>query len=370
MARWLSPNLPDGPLKELNRELHELHRKAGYPSVRELQEAIGKAASHTKIHHAFTKPKVPSWGVVELAVEALAAQARPRVDPEAEVDRFKALWDRASVSGSGTADDSQADAARAQIRATEERQPEPVRASGSRLENPARRLRGDLATARYAVDIVLCIDITGSMQPIIQEVREGAFSFHAKLASTMHQREKRVDQMRIRVVAFRDFIDSPQDALHASPFFKVPHEVHKFEKFVSSLSAGGGGDIPESGLEALSVAIDSDWQRNLTRQRHVIVMFTDAPAHPLGGPTRQSDGYPEGIPSSFEELSERWGAHGDPKARMDEAAKRLILFCPDASPWGEIADEWNNVIWFSSKAGAGLMDVEMELILDAIASSI
>lgn len=313
---------------------------------------------------------MPSWGVIELVVEVLATQARPRVDPEAEVDRFKALWDRASASGSGTADESQADAARAQTRATEEGQQEPVRDGESRLENPTRRLRGDLATTRYAVDIVLCIDITGSMQPIIQEVKEGAFSFHARLASTMHQREKRVDQMRIRVVAFRDFIDSPQDALHASPFFKVPHEVHKFEKFVSSLSAGGGGDVPESGLEALSVAIDSDWQRNLTRQRHVIVMFTDAPAHPLGGLLRQSDGYPEGIPSSFEELGERWGAEGDPKSRMDEAAKRLILFCPEASPWEEITDKWNNVLWFPSEAGSGLMDVEMNLVLDSIASSI
>lgn len=114
MTQWLSPNLPNSPLKELNRELHEQHRKAGYPSVRKLHEAIGEAVSHTKIHHAFTKPKVPSWGIVELVVEVLAAQARPRMDPEAEVDRFKALWDRASASRSGTTDHSQADAASAQ----------------------------------------------------------------------------------------------------------------------------------------------------------------------------------------------------------------------------------------------------------------
>jgi hypothetical protein len=48
---------------------------------RELQ--ISRAASYTKINHAFTKPKVPSWGVVGLIAEVLAAQARPRGDPEA-----------------------------------------------------------------------------------------------------------------------------------------------------------------------------------------------------------------------------------------------------------------------------------------------
>lgn len=92
---WKTPDLPPGPLHRFNRELHTLHRKAGYPSARALQDAVGgeDVVSHTTIHHAFIKPARPSWGVVELVVEALAKCSRPRVDAEAEVDRFKALWD-------------------------------------------------------------------------------------------------------------------------------------------------------------------------------------------------------------------------------------------------------------------------------------
>ncbi|MEV7312725.1 DnaB-like helicase N-terminal domain-containing protein [Streptomyces microflavus] len=98
MPQWLRPRLPEGPLKDLNRELHALHGKAGYPSARHLYLAVGKAASHTKIHHAFVKPTLPSWGVVEVVVEQLARQARPRLSTEDEINRFKGLWDKVHAS--------------------------------------------------------------------------------------------------------------------------------------------------------------------------------------------------------------------------------------------------------------------------------
>ncbi|MFF3908109.1 DnaB-like helicase N-terminal domain-containing protein [Streptomyces sp. NPDC001848] len=98
MPQWLRPELPEGPLRVFNRELHELHGKAGYPSARKLYLAVGKVVSHTNIHHAFVKPTLPSWGVVEVVVEQLAHQARPRLSSEAEVNRFKALWDQAHAA--------------------------------------------------------------------------------------------------------------------------------------------------------------------------------------------------------------------------------------------------------------------------------
>ncbi|WP_336116393.1 DnaB-like helicase N-terminal domain-containing protein [Streptomyces sp. PTD9-10] len=100
MPQWLRPKLPEGPLRIFNRELHALHGKAGYPSARKLYLAVGKVVSHTNIHHAFVKPTLPSWGVVEVVVEQLAHQARPRLAAENEVNRFKALWDEAHASGS------------------------------------------------------------------------------------------------------------------------------------------------------------------------------------------------------------------------------------------------------------------------------
>ncbi|MFF3765894.1 DnaB-like helicase N-terminal domain-containing protein [Streptomyces sp. NPDC001922] len=47
------------------------------------------------------KSTLPSWGVVEVVVEQLAHQARPRLAAESEVNRFKTLWDEAHASLSG-----------------------------------------------------------------------------------------------------------------------------------------------------------------------------------------------------------------------------------------------------------------------------
>ncbi|WP_336605830.1 DnaB-like helicase N-terminal domain-containing protein [Streptomyces sp. BA2] len=54
------------------------------------------------------KPSLPSWGVVEVVVEQLAHQARPRLVADVEINRFKALWDEAhaAVSAAQTPGDS------------------------------------------------------------------------------------------------------------------------------------------------------------------------------------------------------------------------------------------------------------------------
>jgi hypothetical protein len=211
---------------------------------------------------------------------------------------------------------------------------------------------------RYAVDIVFCIDVTGSMKPVISAVKSNVRAFHDLLGSAMAQKSKSISQLRIRVIAFRDFTDNPDDAIEFTDFFKLPGQQAEFETFVSALQADGGGDPPESALEALAVAIDSEWERGLDRRRHVVVMFTDAAA------------YPKAAPDSIDELFERWGYPSSEDASMENGAKRLLLFAPDTRPWNAIAADWNNTIFLPSKAGFGLEDHEMEEIINAIANSI
>ncbi|MGW5779894.1 hypothetical protein [Streptomyces sp. NPDC003863] len=80
----------------MSTELHTLHRRAGWPSVRELSRALGDGvASPSRIHDAFTKPRLPDWGLLDVLVTALAEKI-PRADPAAEAERFYALWDAAS----------------------------------------------------------------------------------------------------------------------------------------------------------------------------------------------------------------------------------------------------------------------------------
>jgi hypothetical protein len=224
---------------------------------------------------------------------------------------------------------------------------------------------------RYAVDIAFCIDVTGSMHPVIDAVKTNALAFHDKLAAVMAKKNKSIDQLRVRVIAFRDFADRADDAMQTTDFLTLPGQDTEFADFVKRLRATGGGDEPESGLEALSVAIDSAWERGFDRRRHVVVVFTDASAHPLGDPAaRTAHTYPQAIPANIDDLFEAWGYPSSQGSTMENAAKRLLIFTPDTEPWNVIAADWNNTIFLPSQAGDGLEELEMEEIINAIANSI
>lgn len=236
----------------------------------------------------------------------------------------------------------------------------------------AQQPRHTPASLRYAVDIVMCIDATDSMSPILANVAKSALAFPARLAEEMASKGRGISSLRLKVVAFRDFGDDPADALTVSRFFRAPDELVQFQKTIQGLRANGGGDEPESGLEALAMAMASDWETGLDRRRHVIVLFTDAPAHQLGDPKQtRAHNYPRTIPSSLDGLFEQWG-YGQRGANtlMENSAKRLLLFAPDAYPWSDIAEDWNNTLMFPSEAGEGLEEWEMDQIVATIANSL
>jgi len=220
----------------------------------------------------------------------------------------------------------------------------------------------------YAVDIVFVIDVTGSMQPVIDNVKRSALSFHDDLRKVMAEKDKSISNLRVKVVAFRDFLDDESDALEQSPFFTLPDERSGFDSFVHSLEAGGGGDMPESGLEGLGVAIRSDWERGMDRRRHLVVLFTDAPAHPLEHSASLAS-IPAGTPRSMNELFDAWEGDGQ-SGGMEHSAKRLLLYAPDMEPWNSISEDWQNTLHFPSQAGDGLDDYTFDEILNQIAASV
>ncbi|MEU5051585.1 vWA domain-containing protein [Streptomyces sp. NPDC021096] len=224
---------------------------------------------------------------------------------------------------------------------------------------------------QYAVDIVLCIDATGSMFPVLDNVKSSALQFHDRLNDVMAKKGKAISQLRLKTIAFRDFGDDPGSAIEQTDFLHLPSQAKGFEQFVRGIEASGGGDIPESGLEALALAINAPWETGLDRRRHVIVMFTDAPAHPLGTVGTTAHTYPSDIPRSIDDLFEQWGYARSQTAVMEQSAKRLVLFAPEGAPWSDpIAEEWDLTLHFASKAGAGLEEFEMDEIIETIANSL
>jgi hypothetical protein len=107
----------------------------------------------------------------------------------------------------------------------------------------------------------------------------------------------------------------------------------------------GGGDEPENGLEAVALALQSNWTTGGDRRRHIIVLWTDGEAHLLEKRPKPA-GYPSNILSNYNELADLW--HGQ---LMDARAKRLVIFAPETTPWSDIATHWNQVIYLPSQAG-------------------
>ncbi|MFD7026511.1 hypothetical protein ACFWAR_00540 [Streptomyces sp. NPDC059917] len=68
--------------------------------MRELARALGTGVvSPSRIHDAFTKPRLPMWGLVEMLVSELGGRT-PGADAAVEVKRFHALWDAAAEADS------------------------------------------------------------------------------------------------------------------------------------------------------------------------------------------------------------------------------------------------------------------------------
>jgi tetratricopeptide (TPR) repeat protein len=74
------PPVAPGPHRELVDALHTLHHRAGWPSLRRLAADTG--VSHTTVSKALSSAALPSWGTLELLVEAMGG----------DVTRFQALW--------------------------------------------------------------------------------------------------------------------------------------------------------------------------------------------------------------------------------------------------------------------------------------
>ena len=228
----------------------------------------------------------------------------------------------------------------------------------------------------YKIDIVFCIDVTGSMQPVINTVKDHILKFPDDLINKLSAKGKTADQIRVRVVAFGD-CKADTNALNASPFYTVlpPEQKPELDYFVSALSANGGGDEPESGLEALSVAMCSDWVLDGDRQRHMIVLFTDGSAHPLEDRVGEIPAaFASQIPSSIDELTDGWEGRGQNASgfatTIKRPSRRLILFAPDTYPWASIGDSWQQTLFLPSKAGNGLAEVEYDNILQNLSTGI
>jgi hypothetical protein len=118
----------------------------------------------------------------------------------------------------------------------------------------------------------MCIDTTGSMGGLLSLVKSNALKFYPDLKKACEEKDKNIDQLRIKVISFKDYNADGADGMHETEFYNIPEQEDNFKTYVNNLTPDGGGDEPENGLEAVALAINSDWTKGGDRRRHIVIV--------------------------------------------------------------------------------------------------
>ena len=119
------------------------------------------------------------------------------------------------------------------------------------------------------VDIVFVLDVTESMQPYIDAVKQNVIAFAQDLQANSRD-------YRLGLVTFEDYVVSAYPDCNCAYRNSFTSDVKQFTDWVGTLHAGGGGDIPEDQLDALSYAAKFPFR---PEAEGIIIIVTDAPPH-------------------------------------------------------------------------------------------
>jgi hypothetical protein len=119
------------------------------------------------------------------------------------------------------------------------------------------------------VDIVFVLDVTESMQPYIDAVKQNVIAFAQDLQSNSRD-------YRLGLVTFEDYVVSSYPDCNCAYRNSFTSDVKQFTDWVGTLHAGGGGDIPEDQLDALAYAAKFPFR---PEAEGIIIIVTDAPPH-------------------------------------------------------------------------------------------
>lgn len=231
----------------------------------------------------------------------------------------------------------------------------------------------------YFYDFVFCLDITGGMDPLLRSIREVIANLYNRFERYYSEYyNKKIASLRVKIIAFRDVYCDGKYWLETSDFFILPSQTNELLDVLSALEAKGGGDDPESALEALVLAMKSDWIKindiNTQRTRHVIILCTDAAAHAFEeSKLYESNNYPHGMPESYKELLIAWNGSQPLDGNiertfyMDKRARRLFIFAPEGCyPWDDICEDFEACVFRPVEERLGSGDINAETMLDTI----
>lgn len=137
-------------------------------------------------------------------------------------------------------------------------------------------------------DIVFLLDATGSMQPAIDDLKKNIKLFFKTLSDGDDNGSTVVKDWRARVIGYRD-VKADSEWFISNPFTR---DIGEIENQLDRLEADGGGDEPESLLDALYKVAkfgstpkmaqeeDPEMWRYRSEAARIVIVFSDASFHP------------------------------------------------------------------------------------------
>lgn len=225
------------------------------------------------------------------------------------------------------------------------------------------------------IDIVFCIDATGSMSPCIDSIKANAKKFYLDFVETMtNDFNSNVEEVNLKVISFRDYTsDSFEEAMQQSEWFELSAgDDDKYQQCLDSIIADGGGDAPENGLEALFYAMTTDWKARGSNDRQVIVLFTDADAIPFGTQMGEAN-YPKDM-VDMDGLLSTWmckqpGFISQSDFKLKDKCKRLVMFGPAGSIYEDLAKKLERSQFIPVVMDSGLGELDFDNVIKIIAAS-
>lgn len=212
-------------------------------------------------------------------------------------------------------------------------------------------------TMETNIDIVFCVDTSKDMAPFVSEFKENAHTTYKRFLKLYEDAGIGFTNLRVKIITFGD-CTLEGDSICESKFFTLNDEKEheEFNRYVHKIEVGCGGEEKRNSLDAWLRAMKSDWTKGTVR-RHVIIMFTDAPAKPLAEKMNES------LDESIVAIKKHW-------EEMNTRSKRFILYAPDCEPWTDI-DAWDySVFRTPTEVGAGCHHIDFDIMLRLTVNSI
>lgn len=213
----------------------------------------------------------------------------------------------------------------------------------------------------FNIDLVLCIEASKAMIDIADDVKLNIKKF------LQYYRDELLDVwpkcsffIRVKFILFKDYGCCPE-AMIESEFMNFLEDEGKIYDYIDNIEFKGGYGYCNA-LEALVLALKSNWTTGGRRRRHITLVYSKSKVHPLGIKKGISS-YPAGMPSNLEQLIEWWNF--SPKFFDSTLGhmSAIIAFTPAEYPWVELENLWR--YWPAySPASVGLNDVDIQCAVD------